>query len=226
MSKDLAHRVGEDMRRLRSMLDRVLAGEKSGNARPLALSGEESRILDLACGACHEAEALSSFLADLRSDQGAGSKEGSRIRLTGVDLREREIADAQRRFAGKRVIESPGGGKVETEFEFFADDASRLDGHAELDDEFDLVFLRHQNYWNDRRAWEAIFERALDKTGPDGRLVITSYFDREHELALEAFRRLGGEVERTAFNPETRDLPTPGKSVDRHVAVIRQRTRP
>jgi len=219
MSNEIAQRIDEDMRRLRVVLERVLPAEEPGGEGMVVTPGEESRILDIACGSCHEAETLTAFLADLRAGRGAGG----RVRLTGVDLREREIADARRRFAGREQVERPGGQVIETEREFFADDAARLDGHGELDDDFDLVFLRHQNYWNDRRTWDAIFERALEKTGSEGRIVITSYFDREHELALEAFRRLGGEVVRSEFHSETRDLPTPGKSVDRHVAVIRRR---
>ena len=39
----------------------------------------------------------------------------------------------------------------------------------------------------------------------------------------ELSARLGGELIRTEFNPETRELITPGKSVDRHVAIFRRK---
>ena len=102
-------------------------------------------------------------------------------------------------------------------------DASKLDQHAEMGEDFDLVFMRHQNYWHSARTWEEIYDQALAKLGDDGRLIITSYFDKEHELALEAIQRLGGELIQTEFNPETRELQTEGKSVDRHVAIFRRK---
>jgi hypothetical protein len=67
-----------------------------------------------------------------------------------------------------------------------------------------------------------IFEQSLHRLKDDGVLVLTSYFDREHELALQAFRSLGAEVVITERNAESRELGTPGKSVDRHVAVLRK----
>jgi histone deacetylase 1/2 len=47
--------------------------------------------------------------------------------------------------------------------------------------------------------------------------------NRNSALALEALQRLGGELIRTEFNPETRELLTPGKSVDRHVAIFKRK---
>ncbi|MEM9283380.1 MAG: hypothetical protein AAGA96_16275, partial [Verrucomicrobiota bacterium] len=67
------------------------------------------------------------------------------------------------------------------------------------------------------------YDEALTKLDDDGRLIITSYFDKEHELALEAIQRLGGELIRTEQNLESRKLPTQGKSVDRHVAIFRRK---
>ena len=83
--------------------------------------------------------------------------------------------------------------------------------------------MRHQNYWNGAKTWEEIYDQALNTLDDGGRLIITSYFDKEHQLALEAIQRLGGELIRTEFNPETRELPTEGKSVDRHVAIFRRK---
>ena len=66
-------------------------------------------------------------------------------------------------------------------------------------------------------------DQALGKLDDEGRLIITSYFDKEHELALEAIQKLGGELIATERNEESRELPTPGKSIDRHVAVFRKK---
>lgn len=213
MSDRLKRELDEDMVRLRRMLERVTRDEAHKVRRRLE-DREEARILDIACGACNEAEALTDFLADIK-----GSQE-STVKLTGIDVRAREIADAQRRFGGKK---KPGKSGITKECDFMTGDASKLDAHGELGEDFDLVFMRHQNYWNEKRTWEEIFDQALGKLDEDGRLIITSYFDKEHALALEAIQRLGGELITTEFNEETRELITPGKSVDRHVAIFRKR---
>jgi len=213
MSKRIQEKFEVDMRRLRKMLSKVIEGDEEA-VRSALRKREETRVLDIACGACVEANALTDFVADLRGDQGA------KVKLTGIDVRAREIADAQRQFGGKKIDWQRD---LEKEFEFLAGDATKLDGHGELGEDFDLVFMRHQNYWNGRRTWEEIFDQALGKLSDDGNLVITSYFDKEHELATEAIQRLGGELVRSEFNPETRELPTSGKSVDRHVAVFRKK---
>ena len=56
----------------------------------------------------------------------------------------------------------------------------------------------------------------------DGLLVITSYFDKEHQLALEALQGLGADLIETKHNPLARKLQTAGKSVDKHIAVLRR----
>ena len=53
--------------------------------------------------------------------------------------------------------------------------------------------------------------------------MITSYFDREHQLALDALQKLGAEIVTTHSNPHARKLTTPGKSVDKHIAVLRRK---
>lgn len=196
------------------MLQKVTSGDDETVRRRLAQK-DEARILDLACGDCREAEVLTDFIADLK-----GESEESLVKLTGIDVRAREIADANRRFGGKKDLRKKPGIR---ECDFFTGDASKLDGHEELGEDFDLVFMRHQNYWNGAKTWEEIYDQALNKLDSDGRLIITSYFDKEHQLALEAIQRLGGELIKTEFNQETRELQTEGKSVDRHVAIFRRK---
>lgn len=220
MSEKIQSANEEDLKRLRRMLGKVAGHDVEAvkrrlerNAKPRPGS-EEIRVLDIACGDCREAEVLGDFVAELK-----GAPEAA-VKLTGIDVRAREIADAARRF-GK--YQGPREERGRREFEFLSGDATKLKDHAEMGEEFDLVFLRHQNYWNGARAWEEIFDQALDKVGEDGRLVITSYFDKEHALALDAIQKLGGELIRSEFNEETRELVTPGKSMDRHVAIFRKK---
>lgn len=213
MSENLQKANAEDLARLHRMLRKV-AGDDLETLRRHLASREEARILDIACGECHEAEVLTDFVADLKGDP------DSTVKLTGIDVRAREIANARTRFGGRR---RPDDRRGRREFEFLTGDATKLKEHAGTGDDFDLVFMRHQNYWNGDSTWEKIFDQALEKLGADGRLIITSYFDKEHRLALEALQRLGGELIRTESNSETRTLLTPGKSVDRHVAIFRRK---
>ena len=54
--------------------------------------------------------------------------------------------------------------------------------------------------------------------------MITSYFDKEHRLALRALESLGMEVVSNRRNTRSRALSdAPGKSVDRWVAVLKRR---
>ncbi len=220
MSDEIQSANEEDLRRLRAMLQRVSGNdpeavkrrlERAANPHP---GSRDLRVLDLACGECREAGVLGDFVAERD-----GLPDGT-VHFTGMDVRAREIANAMRTFGRHREANEERGKR---EFEFLVGDATKLADHAELGEAFDLVFLRHQNYWNGARDWEEIFDHALAKLGEEGRLVITSYFDREHELALRAIQNLGGELIHTEFNEKARRLPTPGKSVDRHVAMFRRK---
>ncbi|RFC44055.1 MAG: SAM-dependent methyltransferase [Verrucomicrobia bacterium] len=197
-----------DLRRLDGELSRLL-GDDAGFLETLRGSNDV-RILDLACGACDEAEVLTRRIARLRGDELPETAAG--IRFTGMDIRAREIGWARERFRGEGAVS----------YEFLEGDARRLDGHSQLPEQFDLVFMRHQNLWNGRRVWEEIYHKALEKLSPGGRLVITSYFDREHEQALAAIQAQGGKLLVTHRNPFSRELATPGKSVDRHLAVLQK----
>lgn len=204
----------EDMKHLWLMMEKALA---SSGRVPGA--GDEIRLLNLACGHCEEGAILSAFFGKL----------GNRVRQFAMDLRDREIDKARRRYSATErlfrkagipgIREEDGGNSVE----FVADDATHLVGYGQIPAQFDVVFIRHQNLWHDREVWRRIYEFALAKIEPEnGILMITSYFDREHLLALELLKTLGGQVLFTAQNPNTRELDFPGKTVDRHVAVIVQ----
>ena len=146
-----------------------------------------------------------------------------------MDLRDAEIDKAKRRYAAtERLFSAAGVPQVRehdggAEVEFVAGDASKLAGVGQIPSQFDVVFIRHQNVWHDRLAWRKIYAFALGALGESGLLVITSYFDREHLIALELVKLLGGEVVVSLRNPRTVELDAPGKSADRHLAVIRRR---
>jgi len=162
---------------------------------------DDLRILNLACGRCDEAETLVKF---------AKSQTKGDVRLVGADIRIREILQARQLHSHLPA-------------EFLLEDATKLHQHKEVGEDFKMVLLRHQNYWHGTELWKQIFEQGLAKVDEDGLLVITSYFDKEHQLALEALQKLGAELVVDKRNDRSRKLTTPGKSVDKHIAVFRRK---
>lgn len=207
-----------DLSRLRRLLKDTL---RKAGCPPS--SEEELRILNLACGSCNEAEVLAETLPELFAPAGKGSV-APRASLVGVDLREREVGDALARCRAW-LREQVRTGAIDPaklpNFEFLSGDATKVASHREIGEKFDVVFLRHQNFYDGADTWRKIFDQGLEKLSPDGLLVFTSYFDREHKLALKAFQDLGGEVVATQENPEARALSTPGKVIDKHMAIVR-----
>jgi cyclopropane fatty-acyl-phospholipid synthase-like methyltransferase len=161
----------------------------------------EARILDLACGRCDEAETLINVVKE--------ETQAEQVKLVGADIRIREIRQARERTSS-------------LDAEFLLQDARQLGEHRELSD-FDLVFLRHQNYWHGSEVWKEIFDTGLAKLNEDGLLVITSYFDKEHQLAIDALTGLGAQLVHSTRNEASRvlaDAPGSSKSVDRHLAIF------
>jgi SAM-dependent methyltransferase len=185
-----------DLLRLEALLRRDVA--------PHLRKKAEARILDLACGRCDEAESLLKVVG-----QETGAED---VKLIGADIRIREIRQARERMAGSGA-------------EFLLEDATQLHHHKQMGDDFDMVFLRHQNYWYGAETWKEIFDQGLARLSDDGVMVITSYFDREHELALDALQQLGAELVVSRRNDESRvldDAPHQLKSVDRWMAVLKK----
>lgn len=188
--------IQQDMAKLKTLLHDSLSPH-------LPTAQKDMRILNLACGRCDEAEALIQVGSEL--------SQGGSVEMVGADIRIREIRQA--REAHRHL---PA--------QFLIEDATKIDQHKELGDDFNMVFLRHQNFWHGQELWKKIFDQGIAKLRPDGMLVITSYFDVEHRLALRALEALGMEVVSNRRNKASRALKdAPGKSVDRWVAVLRRR---
>lgn len=196
MKPDLPNPIAEDMQKLKTLLQDSLQPHLPQAARDM-------RILNLACGRCDEAETLIQVGSELT--QGGG------VEMVGADIRIREIRQARETHAHLPA-------------QFLIEDATKIDQHKELGDDFNMVFLRHQNFWHGQELWKKIFDQGIAKLRPDGMLVITSYFDVEHRLALRALEALGMEVVSNKRNKASRALSdAPGKSVDRWVAVLKCR---
>ena len=189
--------IAEDMSKLKTLLHDSL----SPHVAPAAADG--MRILNLACGRCDEAETLIQVGSELTK--------GGEVEMIGADIRIREIRQARENHSHLPA-------------KFLIEDATKIDQHQELGDDFNMVFLLHQNFWHGQELWKKIFDQGIAKLRPDGMLVITSYFDKEHRLALRALESLGMEVVSNRRNTRSRALSdAPGKSVDRWVAVLKRR---
>lgn len=187
--------IAEDMSKLKTLLHDSL--------QPHLKPQGDMRILNLACGRCDEAETLIQVGSELTK--------GGDVEMIGADIRIREIRQARENH-------------VNLPAKFLIEDATKIDEHKEMGDDFNMVFLRHQNFWHGQELWKKIFDQGIAKLRPDGMLVITSYFDVEHRLALRALESLGMEVVSNKRNKASRALAdAPGKSVDRWVAVLKRR---
>jgi 2-polyprenyl-3-methyl-5-hydroxy-6-metoxy-1,4-benzoquinol methylase len=182
--------IDGDIRRLG-----VLLGEVLGLAQ-LRLGGRLA-VLNLACGRADETAVLAAALAPAEIGF-----------YLGIDLRGDAIAEAAERW------ELPGG-----EIDFREGNAATI-GRMEGLPEFDVVFIRHQNYWHEPMVWEGILDEALAALKDGGYLVCTSYFDLEHELFLASMRERGAELRANVRHALSRELPdAEGKSVDRWAGV-------
>ncbi|MES2981079.1 MAG: class I SAM-dependent methyltransferase [Verrucomicrobiota bacterium] len=182
--------IAGDIQRLGVML-------KDGfRAAEMRLQGKIS-VLNLACGRADETGVLVEALAP--------AEVGFYL---GIDLRGDAIQEAARRW------KSTAG-----EIHFMEGNAAMLGRMKTLPD-FDLIFVRHQNYWHEPMVWEGILDEALAAMKPNGYLVCTSYFDLEHDLFKASMRERGAKVLLNVRNPQSRELPdAEGKSVDRWLGI-------
>jgi len=181
-----------DVLRLEALLRDALTAAEFRPAGPLAL-------LNLACGRADETGALAAAVAP----RPIGF-------YLGIDLRPDAVAEAAARW------HLPDG-----EIRFRCGDAAATDRMRQLP-AFDLVFIRHQNYWHEPAVWDRLLGNALLALKPAGLLACTSYFDHEHDLMKAALQTRGARMMADVRHPGSRLLPdAPGKSVDRRLAVFR-----
>ena len=204
---------GQDMRHLWMMLESVVT---KSMCYP-GINEDRINLLNLACGYCEEGAVLPAFWG----------RTGKKVHQFSIDLRDAEIDKAKRRYALTEKIFRKAGlpnvselSKSSQSVEFIADDAIHLAEYGQIPSQFNVIFIRHQNLWHDRSTWQRIYDFALNRLTDEGLLIITSYFDREHHLALDLIKMLGGDVLVSERNHLSRELSYPGKSIARHVAAI------
>jgi len=161
---------------------------------------DPATVLNLACGRADETGALFHALTPARVGF-----------YLGIDLLPGDIAEAKARWRSA---------DPSVQIDFKTGDASRTDKMRQLPP-FDLVFIRHQNFWHDGPQWDRLLENSLNSLKPRGILAFTSYFDREHALALASLKTCGAEQLVNIRHAASRALDdAPGKSVDRHLAIV------
>lgn len=186
----------------------ILEGNLRDLLNPHLDEKDHLSLLNLACGRADETGVLAKLLAE----------KSKSAHIQGLDIRAPEIGQANSRW--KKELEELEGKSTS---DFIVHRGDRLRDLQEVGTH-DIAFLRHQNYWNDKPVWTQIFDQALEKLDDDGLLVITSYFDREHELATKALEQIGAIQVGSIINPNSRGLSdAPGKSVDKHLAVFRKK---
>jgi len=185
--------IAGDIQRLGSFL-------KSGFlAAEMRFHGKIS-VLNLACGRADETGVLCDALAPAEIGF-----------YLGIDLRGDAIREAAQRWRS-----------TDGEIHFMEGNAAML-GRMKTLPEFDLIFIRHQNYWHEPMVWEGIMDEAIAAIKPTGFLVCTSYFDLEHDLFMASMRVREVEMLLNVRNPRSRELPdAEGKSVDRWLGIWRK----
>lgn len=180
-----------DVGRLETFLREALAALRFHRPGSLA-------VLNLACGRADETGALAAALAPMQIN-----------RYLGLDLRHSTIEEARQRW-------DLAGGQIE----FRVGDGSAIH-RMEQAAAWDLIFIRHQNFYHDPPRWDCLLGNALSALAPGGLLACTSYFDHEHDLMKASLRTRGASLVWDARPPGSRPLSdVAGKSVDRHVALF------
>lgn len=157
-------------------------------------------VLNLACGRADETGVLAEALAP--ADVGF---------YLGIDLRADAIQEAARRWKSEKA-----------EIHFIEGNAAML-GRMKTLPAFDLIFVRHQNYWHEPMVWEGILDEAIAAMKPNGYLACTSYFDLEHDLFVASMRAREINLLLNVRNNRSRKLPdAEGKSVDRWIGIWRK----
>jgi len=194
--------ISKDLSSLENSMRKLLAG--------LLNDRDSIQALNIACGRADETGVLAKII----------SEKAQTGHIEGLDLREPEITGANQLW--KPALKNKLNVGHEISCDFRVGRADQLDQWKELDSP-DLVFVRHQNFWFDPKAWIKLYNQAINKLKEDGVMVITSYFDEEHEMARQVLQKLGALEVTHRFNPNAtliNDSPKAEKTVDRHISVF------
>lgn len=150
---------------------------------------ESIRVMSVGCGRLREAFAVHAALRDVPY-----SELSHGLKLWGVEIDPEISADTSRLYKEVAGIEVLHG------------DGSKLNELKSLPEKFELIYFRHQNISDRDSNWMGMFEAALERLAPGGRLLITSFSAGEHRLALQCLDSLGAVKEVSHQNRQGRLL--------------------
>jgi len=211
-----AGEVGDNRKRFWNMLVATVA--RSGYKPP---QGRQTIILNLGCGRCEEGIVLSAFFGG--EDFGNSSEN---VKLIGVDINQKAIEEAISLYSVFDFSGEITKHVLPPNYEFIVSDATNLDQYQQIPKKVDVVVIRHQQIANDEQTWVKIFQQAIQRVSKDGIIIITSLFDIEHQMLIEALRKLDCEIVIDESNPYAKPLGHPEISLDRRVAIIRKKSLP
>ncbi|HVA96205.1 MAG TPA: class I SAM-dependent methyltransferase [Candidatus Acidoferrales bacterium] len=136
----------------------------------------KTTILDIGCGICEEAPVLNAFFGGNEYNVVTDS-----VQLIGVD-NDLEQIDYARRYHGAQP------------YEFYHGDARNLDEIPQVPSLVDGVVIRHEQIGTDQEAWTSIYENAYARLRDGGIMIITSFFDSEHQKTVAALESMGCKV--------------------------------
>lgn len=147
------------------------------------------RILDVACGEATNAAALHAYFG--KADYG---QKGSNVTYIGIDIDPIQIEAAH-----SIHLDRP-------DLKFVIADATKLSDRPELQGLFDIVVIRHPEFFNNgipNEVWLDIVKEAFSKLNRGGLLIITNYQCGEHATANRMMSYLEGTTLLSARNPFT-----------------------
>jgi|GEM_PF-3248493 SAM-dependent methyltransferase len=210
---EVARETRNDAKRFWNMLVTTVA--RSGYKPP---QGRQTIILNLGCGRCEEGIVLSAFFGG--ENFGSSSEN---VKLIGVDIKQKNIESAIRLYSLPDFSEKVTKHVLQPNYEFIVGDATNLNRYQQIPEEVDVVVIRHQQISDNEQTWVKIFQQAIQRVSKDGIIIITSFSDTEHEMLIEALRKLDCEIVIDESNPYAKPLGHPEISLDRRVAIIRKR---
>ena len=163
-------------------------------------------VLALGCGNLREGFAVHSGIGEVSYGQLS-----PRIQVWAVDIDWFTLASAEQRYTYCRL---DADGSLKTRpvpgFHFHHGNGTQLEGVEDLPEKFELAYLRDQNASSSESDWGKMFACAMERLSETGRMLITSRYADEHNLAIKKIMATGRNIEYNKFNEKSR-IVRPGK---------------
>lgn len=168
------------------------------------------KILALGCYDCLEAKPLNRYFGggDLASNV------NNNIQIFGIDKNSRGRRQAIEDYSEQ--------GKLPSAYSFLHGDASDLSTVWGVPQEVDMVVFRHPQNITNKELWEKIFQQAMNRLSPSGRILVTSYSNDEHVMVTDLLEKLQCEIEVNKENPYASPL-TRDIWFDKHIAIAKKK---